>query len=86
MCDHHDARAVPPLAPLSHPTTPIYNDMDENDTALEDEKKDFDAEQADESQPDPDEPLMMESGNGRVWLVKVSPPASRCARTAADLL
>ncbi|KIP04282.1 hypothetical protein PHLGIDRAFT_129621 [Phlebiopsis gigantea 11061_1 CR5-6] len=45
--------------------------MDENDTAVEDEKKDFDAEQADESQPDPDEPLMMESGNGRVWLVKI---------------
>lgn len=41
--------------------------------AAEDEKKPFDAEGAneDETQPDPDEPLMMESGNGRVWLVKV---------------
>lgn len=45
-----------------------------DDATIEDETKPFDAEQAghdDEAQPDPDEPLMMESGNGRVWLVKV---------------
>ena len=46
-----------------------------DDIALDDEKKPFDAEtaQEEESQPDPDESLMMESGNGRVWVVKVSP-------------
>ncbi len=41
---------------------------------MEDEKKPFDAEQGgneEETQPDPDESLVMESGNGRVWLVKV---------------
>lgn len=46
-----------------------------DDTAVEDEKKPFDAEQADHEdgvQPDPEETLMMETGNGRVWLVKVS--------------
>jgi transcription initiation factor TFIIF subunit beta len=45
-----------------------------DDAAVEDEKKPFDAEhggQDDDTQPDPDENLMMESGNGRVWLVKV---------------
>ena len=45
-----------------------------DDPQVEDEKKPFDAEAGhdDDAQPDPDEPLMMESGNGRVWLVKVS--------------
>jgi hypothetical protein len=45
--------------------------------AVEDEKKPFDAENPEEedSQPDPDEHLMLDQGNGRVWLVKV-----RCAR------
>jgi hypothetical protein len=39
---------------------------------LVDEKKPFDAElQEEETQPDPDEQLMLEQGNGRVWLVKV---------------
>ena len=45
-----------------------------DDVGVEDEKKPFDAEvagQEEETQPDPDESLMMESGNGRVWLVKV---------------
>ena len=45
-----------------------------DDVNVEDEKKPFDAEhgaQDDDAQPDPDENLMMESGNGRVWLVKV---------------
>jgi transcription initiation factor TFIIF subunit beta len=40
---------------------------------VEDEKKPFDAEAAqdDDAQPDPDEHLMLDQGNGRVWLVKV---------------
>ncbi|KAF4615823.1 hypothetical protein D9613_012434 [Agrocybe pediades] len=43
------------------------------DTQMEDEKKPFDAEvaQEDDSQPDPDESLMLDQGNGRVWLVKI---------------
>jgi len=44
------------------------------DAQAEDEKKPFDAEnggQEDDAQPDPDEPLMMDAGNGRVWLVKI---------------
>ena len=40
----------------------------------EEDKKQFDAingaEDA-ETEPDPDESLIMDSGNGRVWLVKV---------------
>ena len=41
---------------------------------IEDEKKPFDAETAqdDDAQPDPDEQLMLDQGNGRIWLVKVS--------------
>ena len=41
---------------------------------VEDEKKPFEVEgQNDEdTQPDPDEELMLDKGNGRVWLVKVS--------------
>jgi transcription initiation factor TFIIF subunit beta len=40
---------------------------------IDDEKKPFDAEHPEEedSQPDPDEHLMLDQGNGRVWLVKV---------------
>lgn len=41
---------------------------------MEEEKKPFDAEHAlheEETQPDPDESLMLDQGNGRVWLVKV---------------
>lgn len=43
--------------------------------AVEDEKKPFEAEahNDEETQPDPDEELMLDKGNGRVWLVKVSP-------------
>lgn len=47
----------------------------------EDEKKAFDAEgapEAAETIPDPDEELMLDSGNGRVWLVKVSAPLHSC--------
>ena len=48
------------------------------DGIVEDEKKTFDAENAqdDDAQPDPDEHLMLDQGNGRVWLVKVrtTPP------------
>jgi len=46
--------------------------MDE--LTVEDEKKPFEAEvpNDEETQPDPDEELMLDKGNGRVWLVKVS--------------
>ncbi|KAI0052342.1 hypothetical protein FA95DRAFT_1483907 [Auriscalpium vulgare] len=46
--------------------------MDE-DVVLDDEKKPFDALTAndDDTQPDPDEQIMLESGNGRVWQVKI---------------
>jgi hypothetical protein len=44
-----------------------------DDLTVEDEKKPFEAEHNDEdAQPDPDEELMLDKGNGRVWLVKVS--------------
>lgn len=41
---------------------------------VEDEKKRFDPEvpQEEDSQPDPEEELMLDRGSGRVWLVKVS--------------
>jgi transcription initiation factor TFIIF subunit beta len=45
-----------------------------DDLTVDDEKKPFDelgAQNDDDSQPDPDEHLMLESGHGRVWLVKV---------------
>ena len=45
-----------------------------DDLAVEDEKKPFDAlggQNDEDSQPDPDEHIMLESGQGRVWLVKV---------------
>lgn len=44
------------------------------DAQADEEKKPFDAEHTtgeDDAQPDPDEPLMMDAGNGRVWLVKI---------------
>jgi hypothetical protein len=47
-----------------------------DDITAEDEKKPFDALAAqndEDSQPDPDEHIMLESGHGRVWLVKVWP-------------
>jgi hypothetical protein len=43
---------------------------------VEDEKKPFDAlggHNDEDSLPDPDEHIMLESGQGRVWLVKVHP-------------
>jgi transcription initiation factor TFIIF subunit beta len=44
-----------------------------DDLTVEDEKKPFEAEHNEEdAQPDPDEELMLDKGNGRVWLVKVS--------------
>ena len=42
--------------------------------AVDDDKKVFDSENApddDDHLPDPDENLMLDQGNGRVWLVKV---------------
>jgi hypothetical protein len=50
-----------------------------DDLTADDEKKPFDALAAqndEDSQPDPDEHIMLESGHGRVWLVKVSPTFS----------
>ena len=43
------------------------------DAVVDDEKKLFDAETAqdDDSQPDPEEHLMLDQGNGHIWLVKV---------------
>ncbi|KAG6864304.1 hypothetical protein C0991_010714 [Blastosporella zonata] len=43
------------------------------DSLADDDKKPFDAEGNDDydAQPDPDEELMLEQGNGRVWLVKI---------------
>jgi transcription initiation factor TFIIF subunit beta len=45
-----------------------------DDVTVDDEKKPFDAlgQNDEDSQPDPDEHIMLESGHGRVWLVKVS--------------
>jgi transcription initiation factor TFIIF subunit beta len=43
----------------------------------EEEKKPFDAEVAgndEETQPDPDEHMMMDQATGRVWIVKVRWP------------
>ncbi|KAG6906969.1 hypothetical protein DXG01_011166 [Tephrocybe rancida] len=53
------------------------------DSLADDDKKPFDAEGNDEddAQPDPDEDLMLEQGNGRVWLVKI--PKFLLARWAA---
>ena len=47
-----------------------------DDAAVDEEKKPFDAlggNNDDDTQPDPDEHIMLESGQGRVWLVKVLP-------------
>ncbi|KAI0091172.1 transcription initiation factor IIF, beta subunit-domain-containing protein [Irpex rosettiformis] len=44
------------------------------DSVMEDEKKPFDAEHPTNDhdvQPDPDEELIMQANNGRVWLVKI---------------
>ncbi|KAF9040395.1 hypothetical protein BDZ89DRAFT_981555 [Hymenopellis radicata] len=43
------------------------------DEVVDDDKKRYDAENADEDdlQPDPDETLMLNQGSGRVWLVKI---------------
>ena len=45
-----------------------------DDLTVEDDKKRFEPEgpHEEDSQPDPDEELMLDRGNGRVWLVKVS--------------
>jgi hypothetical protein len=53
---------------------PLGPTMD--DLSIDDEKKPFDAlggQNDEDSQPDPDEHIMLESGQGRVWLVKVRP-------------
>lgn len=45
-----------------------------DDITVEDDKKRFDPEvpHDEDTQPDPDEELMLDRGNGRVWMVKVS--------------
>lgn len=55
------------------------------DGVVDDDKKQFDAEttQDDDSQPDPEENLMLDQGNGRIWLVKVRKKYFQlCARKA----
>ncbi|KAN0093369.1 Transcription initiation factor IIF, beta subunit domain containing protein [Tylopilus felleus] len=54
-----------------------------DDLTVEDEKKRFEPEVPNEedTQPDPDEELMLDRGNGRVWLVKI--PKHLMARWAA---
>ncbi|EMD31465.1 hypothetical protein CERSUDRAFT_119685 [Gelatoporia subvermispora B] len=45
-----------------------------DDTVMDEDTKRFDAVNGgneEDNQPDPDESLMMETGNGRVWLVKI---------------
>jgi hypothetical protein len=53
--------------------------------AVEDEKKPFDADahNDEDTQPDPDEELMLDKGNGRVWLVKVSVPTPMAVEKGA---
>ena len=58
-----------------------------DDAMMEDEKKPFDAEIAgneDETQPDPDEAVMMEAGYGRVWLVKVLNTAASADQSGSN--
>lgn len=45
-----------------------------DDSTVEDDKKRFESDvpPEEDTQPDPDEELMLDRGNGRVWLVKVS--------------
>lgn len=55
---------------------PLTSSYTMDDPTAEDEKKPFDAlgaQNDDDLQPDPDEHIMLESGHGRVWLVKVFP-------------
>lgn len=50
----------------------LHSIMD--DTVADEDTKQFDAVNGthdEDTQPDPDEPLMMDAGNGRVWLVKI---------------
>ena len=48
--------------------------MEDSTMVEEEDSKQFDSVNGgneEDNQPDPDEPLMMDAGNGRVWLVKV---------------
>jgi hypothetical protein len=58
------------------------------DGPVDDEKKPFDAENAndDDAQPDPDEHLMLDQGSGRVWLVKVPLARFRLYSTNVQLI
>lgn len=59
-----------------------------DDLTVEDDKKRFDAEapHEEDTQPDPDEELMLDRGNGRVWLVKVSISLNMRPKTTFILL
>jgi transcription initiation factor TFIIF subunit beta len=59
-----------------------------DDIAADDETKAFDAlgQNDDYSQPDPDEHIMLESGHGRVWLVKVCPKTTLLLTNPFDSL
>ena len=60
-----------------------------DDIAADDETKPFDAlgaQNDDDSQPDPDEHIMLESGHGRVWLVKVCPKTTLLLTNPFDSL
>lgn len=62
------------LTSISYSSLRSHLQQSMEDGATEYDKKPFDAElggHEEETQPDPDESLLMESGNGRVWLVKV---------------
>jgi transcription initiation factor TFIIF subunit beta len=55
------------------------------DSAMKDEEKPFDLAAVapeDDLQPDPDEHIILDSGSGRVWLVKVRPRAAVCSPLA----
>ena len=56
---------------------------------IEDEKKPFDVEAAqndEDSHPDPDEELMLDQGQGKVWLVKVRVQPRRCQWLPQEVL
>jgi hypothetical protein len=58
---------------FSRPGLLCHTTVNLMDAVVDDDKKPFDAEiaQDDDSQPDPEEHLMLDQGNGRIWLVKV---------------
>ena len=57
----------------------LVNPTDTMDEPLIEDEKPFEVEgmAEEETLPDPDEQLLLHQGNGRVWLVKVSPQPCR---------